>query len=516
MRKGSVVLVFLLWAPVVGWADNRNGATGADGAYYQADAQPGGNVKIIRNGNVTAAQPGANIFVQSNPAMTRVGSTLYVIARSTNNNRIYCTRSSSPYTSWTPWVYVNGQTLDAPALVSNTAGNQAWAFVRGTNNVLYSANLINCPPAGGWSATISSSGQFIFMQAAPSAVSDPSGVYVAYLGADNEFHRWKLGTSSFPVARGFGSDQDATGGALYAHLNNEEAGSLFLPAGYAPPFTHRAVAISPANALSTAPSGCPANTPPFLAMGGPLTFMCYVKDNATGDFVIRNQMNAGGTPGLPYQYNWRSCMIGNSFGFFSDDCDFGAAVSFFRDIVSPSQINLRAWVSASGSPATQAGFVSLVFRLKNKLLLGEEIELHFIPYWYAQSGCYEINGGHDGHGRHVFAFTPACVGASNLGSGQSRFYNVNLKSYILMRFSDFFRGFHQDIDPVASNWAVNPTLFFLFVWSRSLFSHRPVCPSPKGSLVRSQIIVPPSPSVHSPPTDNTLQQSPLSAGHLRR
>jgi hypothetical protein len=448
IKRGAIVVLFVL-CPVLGWADNRNGVSGADGAYYQADAQPGGNVKLLRNGLQHSA-PGTNVFVQSNPAMTRVGSTLYVVVRSTNNNNIYCTRSSSPYTSWTPWVYVNGQTLDAPALVSNSSGTQVWAFVRGTNNLLYRADLTNCPSSPAWAAPGPA------MQAAPSAVSDPSGIYVSYLGADNEFHRWKLGTSSFPIARGFGSDQDATGGALYVHLNSDQIGSSFLPSGYAPPILHRAVSIPPANPLSSPATsgGCPANSPPFLTLGGPLTFMCYVKDNSTGDFIIRNQMNTGGTFGLPYQYNWRSCMVGNSFGMFSDDCDFFAGVSFFRNIADPSEINLRAWVSASGSPASQAGYVSLVFRLKNKLLSAQEIELHFIPYWYAQSGCHEINGGHDANGRHVFGFTPACVGSSNLGSGQSRFYNVNLKSYILMRFGDFFRGFHQDIDPVVSNWAV--------------------------------------------------------------
>jgi len=62
--------------------------------------------------------------------MTRAGDMLYVVVRSTDNNKIYCTRSSSPYTSWGPWVYVNGQTLDAPAIVSNSGGSQVWAFVR--------------------------------------------------------------------------------------------------------------------------------------------------------------------------------------------------------------------------------------------------------------------------------------------------------------------------------------------------------------------------------------------------
>jgi hypothetical protein len=199
--------------------------------------------------------------------------------------------------------------------------------------------------------------------------------------------------------------------------------------------------------------GCPSGTPPLLALGGPLTFLCYGKDDSTGDFVLRYVMNSGGVFNAVYQYNWRSCMVGNSVNFFTDACDFLAGIDFFKHIGRTSEINLRARVSATGNTASNAGYVSLVFRLKNKLLLGQEIELHFMPYWYAQSGCYAL-GTHDIYGRHIFFFTPACAGSTNLGSGQSRFYNINLRSFILQRFADYFYGLHPDIDPVVSNWAV--------------------------------------------------------------
>jgi hypothetical protein len=84
----------------------------------------------------------------------------------------------------------------------------------------------------------------------------------------------------------------------------------------------------------------------------------------------------------------------------------------------------------------------------------QEIEFLFIPYWYAQSGCIEVSGGYDIKGRYLWGFTPACVGAQNLGNGQSQFYNLNLKSYILMRFGDYFRGNNTNIDPVIDHWAV--------------------------------------------------------------
>jgi len=73
-RRGIVVFALLLRSPALGWADNRNGASGSDGAYYQADAEPGQNIIILRNG-ATYSNPGTNVFVQSNPALTRVGST---------------------------------------------------------------------------------------------------------------------------------------------------------------------------------------------------------------------------------------------------------------------------------------------------------------------------------------------------------------------------------------------------------------------------------------------------------
>lgn len=452
--RGREIIVFglLLLVPTLGWAENRYGVSGSDGAYYQSDASPGGNVQILKNG-LLHSNPGTNVFVQSIPAITRVGSTLYVVARSTDNNKIYCTRSSSPYTSWTPWVYVNGQTLDAPALVSKSGGSQAWVFMRGLNNLLYGANVTNCPSSPTWTAPGPT------MQLAPVASSDPSGIYVDYWGADGEFYRWKQGTTSFPVTRWFGRDMDQVGGALHAHIEDDQSGSFSVPSGYAPPMTHRAVAIPPANTLNSPnTSGCPSGTPPGLALGGSLTAMCYVKDSSTGDFIIRNNMLSGGNTFSYFQYNWRSCMDGNSFGMFTDDCDFYTQTDWFHDIASPSSINLRAWASASGSPANQSGYLSLVFRLKNIAIPNNngtpEIELHFLPYFYAQSGCQEVCGGHDADGRHVFGFTPACVGAQNLGSGQSRFYDVNLKSYILQRFGDNFKGCHADVDLDVSHWAI--------------------------------------------------------------
>jgi hypothetical protein len=450
-RRGIVIFALLLGFPALGWADNRDGASGSDGAYYRADANPGGNVHILRNGTLYS-NPGTNVFVQSNPAMTRVGSTLYVVVRSTDNNKIYCTKSASPYTSWSSWVYVNGQTLDAPAIVSNSAGTQVRAYVRGTNNLLYSADLTNCPSAAAWTAPGP------VMQYAPAAVSDSSGIYVLYGDTAGDFRRWQQGTTSFPVVRWSEVDQDQTGGAFYGHEESDEAGSSYFLFGYAPPVMHRAVAIAPADYFGTLASGCPAGTPQQLARGGLLTFICYVKDSLTGDFIIKNNMQSGGSVVEQYQYNWRSCMNENSFGTYTDDCDFYVQLDWFRNIASASSINLRAWVTASGSPSNQAGYVALPLRLKYVLNPANnnspEIELLFIPYWYAQSGCIEVYGGHDDWGRHIWGFTPACVGSQNLGNGQSRFYNVNLKSYILQRFGDYFRGYHADLDLIVDRWAV--------------------------------------------------------------
>jgi hypothetical protein len=49
-RRGIVIFALLLGFPALGWADNREGASGSDGAYYQADSQPGQKVTILRNG----------------------------------------------------------------------------------------------------------------------------------------------------------------------------------------------------------------------------------------------------------------------------------------------------------------------------------------------------------------------------------------------------------------------------------------------------------------------------------
>lgn len=444
MRAQRVVFFMLIWLfPVISWAENRNGVSGSDSAYWQAIVQPNLSITVLRNAVQAAAQPGG--LTPSFPAMTRVGSTLYLVYRATDN-KIYCARSAYPYGSWTPWQYVNGQTLDAPAIAST--GSRVWAFVRGIDARLYYADLTNCPSAAAWSSLP------VSMQYTPAAAADPSGVYVLYFNSDGYLIRWKLGTGiNIPQVRTFGWDQDATGGGVYVHqyTDQEPPVGIFQ---HSPPPDHRAIYIPPADVLTlSGTSSCPTNTPPLLALGGPSTSLCYVPDSSTGDFLIRKAMLSGGTPGFAYQYNWRSCMGGNSFGMFTDDCELYTQLDWFRGINYTHQINLRAWVTATGSPAGQSGYISLVFRLKN-LLSSEEIELHFIPYWYAQSGCFEIDGGHDPDGRHVFAFTAACVGAQNLGSGQSRFYNVDLRSYITQRFGDFFRGFHGDIDPIVNHWAV--------------------------------------------------------------
>lgn len=96
-KKGVVGFVLLLLYPGLGWAgDIRNAATGSDGAYYQAEAQPNSTITIQRNG-ANYSTPGTNVLAASIPAMTRVGNRLYVVARHTNNN-IYCTRSDPPLT----------------------------------------------------------------------------------------------------------------------------------------------------------------------------------------------------------------------------------------------------------------------------------------------------------------------------------------------------------------------------------------------------------------------------------
>jgi len=70
-----------------------------------------------------------------------------------------------------------------------------------------------------------------------------------------------------------------------------------------------------------------------------------------------------------------------------------------------------------------------------------------LVHWNNTQSCVTFVD-HDDDGRHTFFFTPACVGVPNLTSGQSRFYNVDLKSYILSKLNDHFQasnGRHDDL-----------------------------------------------------------------------
>jgi len=77
--------------------------------------------------------------------------------------------------------------------------------------------------------------------------------------------------------------------------------------------------------------------------------------------------------------------------------------------------------------------------------------------------------GHDGEGRHIFTFTPACVGATSVIGGQSLFYDVNLRNFIATKFQDHFRDTfgrqHNDLSGYdLRNWRLT--------WRGSFFLDR--------------------------------------------
>ncbi len=284
---------------------------------------------------------------------------------------------------------------------------------------------------------------------APNAVADSSGVYVTYPDNAGEFRRFKMGELTPKIARWFGStDQDVVGGRLYVHQNSSD-NNPGTPVGYGPYQRHRAWHKVTNNLLSSPSPLCPGNTPSLLSRGGSSAATCYVPDPSTGDFVIQHKLNAIPTGGS--QHAWRSCMAGNSSGLFTDDCDLVATLSFFRPISQATAVNLRATVQASG-PTGNIAYAGLNFRIKADS--GTEVELIFTPFYAALGGCIE-QVGTDGTGRRLWLFTPVCVGSTNLGSGQTRFYNLDLKSYIVARIADGFRGRIPDLDFNLDHWHVS-------------------------------------------------------------
>lgn len=441
-----LVMSFVIATASPGWCDVPMNVSGSDGALYQAIRNSNNTITVLRNGQPHSAQPGG--LTPSLPAMTRVGSTLYLFVRGTENS-LWCTKSVHPYTAWDPWKSVGGGTFDPPVIVST--GSVAYAFVRGADNFLHYANVTNCPQPASWIRPTTA----VNIVTVPQAYADESGVYVSWGDSHGDFHRWRLGTTTFPHARRFGSDTDVTGAGVIVYSTSDERPPVGRN-GYTPD-VHKGIYAGSADPLVFLSNLCPSGTPPLLRMGGSQTAKCYVTDSNTGDFILQDRMFM--TSGVldVAEYKWRSCLVGSSFNLPTDGCDFSASVDFFPRLTDTTEVRLRARVTASaGANPAGSGAVSLVFRLK--YLIGPfypEIEMHLMPFYFAQGGCIEFGGDHDAGGRHMWWFTPACVGSQNLGNGQSRFYNLNLRSYISARITDFFRGTHQHIDNNPANWAVS-------------------------------------------------------------
>lgn len=86
-----LVMSFVIATASPGWCDVPMNVSGSDGALYQAIRNSNNTITVLRNGQPHSAQPGG--LTPSLPAMTRVGSTLYLFVRGTENS-LWCT---SPY-----------------------------------------------------------------------------------------------------------------------------------------------------------------------------------------------------------------------------------------------------------------------------------------------------------------------------------------------------------------------------------------------------------------------------------
>ncbi len=96
LRVAVGSILFLLIGSTVSLADVRNTVSGADGAFFLAARDQGSSIiRVFRNGVLTTS-PSTSLIVGSEPAMTRAGSTLYIVVRGSNGG-IYCTTSAFPY-----------------------------------------------------------------------------------------------------------------------------------------------------------------------------------------------------------------------------------------------------------------------------------------------------------------------------------------------------------------------------------------------------------------------------------
>jgi hypothetical protein len=121
-RIGAGLLFLLSTASSVP-AYVRNQVVGPDNTIWRAVIGDNQQVQIFANDQPMTNQPGGTAW--SEPALGRLGDTIYLVMRGPND-KVICNRTTGG--NWVGWVELGMTTLDAPALASN--GSAIYAAIR--------------------------------------------------------------------------------------------------------------------------------------------------------------------------------------------------------------------------------------------------------------------------------------------------------------------------------------------------------------------------------------------------
>lgn len=428
-----VLFVILLGSttPVLAQLDVRYQVAGSDNNVWAAGINLSNNtVVVLRNGSdIFVPQAGGQTL--SSPALTRLGSTIYMLRRGLDDV-VYCNRLPWPYTSWIGWVSLGGTTSSALAVASSLSR----VYVAGrekTSDGLYTRDVTDC--GGTWSWT------GFYTNDAPEMISDDAGVRIYFYDLNGDSRSLVLGATVAPRVAVFGSDKELHGARLFV-------APYWVGHG---PIAHSILLFGNAATPLGAPGTCNLTPLTGMARGNSSSSICYASDVSAGDVLVNTRFSPT-SPSNSGQYSWRSCIVGFSSSDLDAPCDISLlSHDVFPDLLQTSAANLRAKVQIHNASHTASGLsqVSLGIRLVSEIVGSgsNEVEMQMLVHWNNTQSCYTLVD-HDNHGRHTFFFTPTCMGLPNVTSGQTTFYTVDLRSYILSKINDHFQasnGRHDDL-----------------------------------------------------------------------